>query len=79
MTQIPNFADVPLDAPSGADEDRWRSEVLAATGKESDALAWEAPEGIDVQPLYTESDVDGLDFLSTYPGLAPFLRGPYPT
>jgi methylmalonyl-CoA mutase len=79
MTQIPNFADVPLDAPSGADEDRWRSEVLAATGKESDALAWEAPEGIDVKPLYTSSDVDGLDFLSTYPGLAPFLRGPYPT
>ncbi|MEV4647426.1 methylmalonyl-CoA mutase [Saccharopolyspora sp. NPDC049357] len=79
MTQIPNFAEVPLDAPSGADEDRWRSEVLAATGKESDALAWEAPEGIDVKPLYTESDVDGLDFLSTYPGLAPFLRGPYPT
>ncbi|TDC86970.1 methylmalonyl-CoA mutase [Saccharopolyspora aridisoli] len=79
MTQIPNFADVPLDAPSGADEDRWRSEVLAATGKESDALAWEAPEGIDVKPLYTASDVDGLDFLSTYPGLAPFLRGPYPT
>jgi methylmalonyl-CoA mutase len=79
MTQIPNFAEVPLDAPSGADEDRWRSEVLAATGKESDALAWEAPEGIDVKPLYTSSDVDGLDFLSTYPGLAPFLRGPYPT
>ena len=79
MTQIPNFADIPLDAPSQADENRWRSEVLAATGKESDALAWEAPEGIDVKPLYTSSDVDGLDFLSTYPGLAPFLRGPYPT
>ncbi|SFS32408.1 methylmalonyl-CoA mutase [Saccharopolyspora flava] len=79
MTQIPNFAEIPLDSPSQADEERWRSEVLAATGKESDALAWEAPEGIDVQPLYTSSDVDGLDFLSTYPGLAPFLRGPYPT
>ncbi|TWG08646.1 methylmalonyl-CoA mutase [Saccharopolyspora dendranthemae] len=79
MTQIPNFAEVPLEDPSGADEERWRSEVLAATGKESDALSWEAPEGIDVKPLYTESDVDGLDFLSTYPGLAPFLRGPYPT
>ncbi|GAB3682195.1 methylmalonyl-CoA mutase [Saccharopolyspora tripterygii] len=79
MTQIPNFAEVPLEDPPGADEERWRSEVLAATGKESDALSWEAPEGIDVKPLYTESDVDGLDFLSTYPGLAPFLRGPYPT
>ncbi|RRO18350.1 methylmalonyl-CoA mutase [Saccharopolyspora rhizosphaerae] len=79
MTQIPNFADIPLETPSQADEDRWRSEVLSATGKESDALAWEAPEGIEVKPLYTESDVDGLDFLSTYPGLPPFLRGPYPT
>ena len=25
------------------------------------------------------ADLDGLDFLDTYPGIAPFLRGPYPT
>ena len=40
---------------------------------------WETPEGIDVGALYSADDVDGLDFLATYPGLAPFLRGPYPT
>ena len=40
---------------------------------------WETPEGIDVAPLYSASDVAGLDFLDTYPGIAPFLRGPYPT
>jgi methylmalonyl-CoA mutase len=41
--------------------------------------AWETPEGIPVQPLYTAADLDGLDFLDTYPGIKPFLRGPYPT
>ena len=40
---------------------------------------WSTPEGIDVAPLYTAADTEGLDFLGTYPGLAPFLRGPYPT
>jgi len=29
--------------------------------------------------LYTADDLDGVDFVDTYPGLAPFLRGPYPT
>jgi methylmalonyl-CoA mutase len=41
--------------------------------------AWETPEGIPVPPLYTAADLDGLDFLHTYPGIAPYLRGPYPT
>ncbi len=40
---------------------------------------WETPEGITVPPLYTADDVADLDFLDTYPGIAPFLRGPYPT
>jgi methylmalonyl-CoA mutase len=48
----------------------------AATG---DQESWETPEGIVVPPLYTASDLDGLDFLHTYPGIAPYLRGPYPT
>ncbi|WP_297656407.1 methylmalonyl-CoA mutase [Pseudonocardia sp.] len=39
---------------------------------------WEAPEGIGVKPLYTASDLEGVDFLNTYPGVAPYLRGPYP-
>jgi methylmalonyl-CoA mutase len=40
---------------------------------------WETPEGIVVPPLYTTKDLDGLDTLATYPGIAPFVRGPYPT
>ena len=45
---------------------------------------WVTPEGIEVAALYTEADLalpDGtpIDFLHTYPGITPFLRGPYPT
>jgi methylmalonyl-CoA mutase len=65
---IPDFTQVPLDdgATPGAD---WSG----------DAGVWDTPEGIPVKPLYTEEDLDGVDFLATYPGIAPYLRGPYPT
>ncbi|MEU6699809.1 methylmalonyl-CoA mutase [Pseudonocardia sp. NPDC046786] len=43
------------------------------------APTWEAPEGIGVKPLYTADDLADVDFLHTYPGITPYLRGPYPT
>ncbi|MDT4941635.1 MAG: methylmalonyl-CoA mutase, partial [Pseudonocardiales bacterium] len=42
------------------------------------AAPWETPEGIVVPPLYTAADLAELDTLHGYPGIAPFLRGPYP-
>jgi methylmalonyl-CoA mutase len=52
-------------------------------GAETPAVAsaaepWLTPEGIPVKPAYSECDLEGIDFLNTYPGIAPFLRGPYP-
>jgi methylmalonyl-CoA mutase len=41
--------------------------------------SWLTPEGIPVRPFYRAADLAGLDFPDTYPGLPPFLRGPYPT
>ncbi len=40
---------------------------------------WASPEGIGVLPAYGPEHLDGLDALDTWPGLSPFLRGPYPT
>ncbi|RUW52002.1 methylmalonyl-CoA mutase [Mesorhizobium sp. M1A.F.Ca.ET.072.01.1.1] len=37
------------------------------------------PEGIALKHLYTQADLKGLANLDTYPGLPPFVRGPYPT
>jgi len=76
---VPDFADVrlgELPAADPRDEKRWR-EALAAG--QDDRQGWTTPEGIVVRPLYTRADTDGLDFLATYPGLVPYLRGPYPT
>ncbi|GAA2664598.1 MULTISPECIES: methylmalonyl-CoA mutase [Actinosynnema] len=77
---IPDFSRVDLGAPSGSDDRaRWQAALHDATGKGADALAWETPEGIGVKPVYTAEDLAGLDFLRTYPGVPPYLRGPYPT
>jgi methylmalonyl-CoA mutase len=66
MSKIPNFAEIafqPTAAPAPAGE----------------AQPWLTPEGILVKPGYSGADVAGIDFLDTWPGVAPFLRGPYPT
>ncbi|WP_158892013.1 methylmalonyl-CoA mutase [Amycolatopsis anabasis] len=76
---IPNFADVDLGAPEPADSSAWAEALHASTGKGADALVWETPEGIGVKPVYTADDLSDVDFLNTYPGIAPYLRGPYPT
>ena len=40
---------------------------------------FETPEGIALPPVATAADIAAADYLDTYPGLPPFLRGPYPT
>src|ERR1700730_5720894 len=66
MTQIPNFATVDFaEAPAQSRSD---------TG-----VPWLTPEGIAVKPAYAAHDLAGLHVLDTYPGIAPYLRGPYPT
>ncbi|RKN37108.1 methylmalonyl-CoA mutase [Streptomyces hoynatensis] len=58
--------------------EQWQAAVKEA-GRGVDDLVWETPEGIGVKPLYTADDLAEIDFLGTYPGIAPYLRGPYPT
>ncbi|AKU18900.1 methylmalonyl-CoA mutase [Luteipulveratus mongoliensis] len=66
-----------LDTSSASASDYSTSEDGSSTGGDGDG--WEAPEGITIRPSYDAADLDGLDALQTYPGQAPFLRGPYPT
>src|SRR5205085_5617288 len=48
-------------------------------GKAPDTLNWETLEGILVKPLYTASDLEGLELAGAMPGFAPYLRGPRAT
>jgi len=50
----------------------------AAAGTQAGA-PWETPEGIPVKGAYEAADRAGLAFVDGMPGIAPFLRGPYPT
>ena len=65
MSRIPNFAEIDF-----ADN--------AAPPARADEKPWLTPEGITVKPHYSESDLRDVDFLDTWPGAAPSLRGPYP-
>jgi len=51
----------------------------SAPGGDAAALDWISPEGIRVKPLYTASDLEGLQYTDTLPGFAPFMRGPQAT
>ena len=68
MSRIPDFTTVAF-APSPA----------AASGAAAAAATFATPEGITLKSVYTGADTAGLDFVDTLPGIAPFLRGPYPT
>ena len=48
-------------------------------GRPLDDLTWHTAEGIDVKPLYTADDVEGLEHIGGIPGQAPFTRGPRAT
>ncbi len=43
------------------------------------AEPWTTPEGIAVKSSYGPKDTKGLGFTAGLPGIAPYLRGPYPT
>ncbi|MBS0270169.1 MAG: methylmalonyl-CoA mutase, partial [Proteobacteria bacterium] len=70
MTSIPNFAQVPLDPPVPGKP--------AAKAVAPEAPVWETPEGIPVKPVFTDQDTAGLGFIDGLPGIAPYVRGPYP-
>src|SRR6201993_1461064 len=66
MSRIPDFANVAFA-------------LVASPAPAGKAEPWLTPEGILVKPAYGEADLADVDFLDTWPGIAPYLRGPYPT
>jgi methylmalonyl-CoA mutase len=66
MSRIPNFVNASF------------FEIKTQRADKS-ANSWLTPEGIRVKGSYDEADRDGLSFVDSLPGVAPFVRGPYPT
>ena len=66
MSRFPDFTTLPFEDGGAA----------PATAAEQ---AWDTAEGLRLKSRYDATDRAGLDFVDGLPGLAPFLRGPYPT
>ena len=70
----------PQDGDTRADLEQWRGLAeKELRGKDPDGLRWTSPDGIDIKPLYTAADLEGLEHVDTLPGVAPFVRGPRAT
>jgi methylmalonyl-CoA mutase len=69
MSRIPDFSGVTFADLADA----------KSAGSLSPGAPWLTPEGIAVKPVYGPAEISGLEMLDGYPGIAPYLRGPYPT
>ncbi|MFV2093354.1 MAG: methylmalonyl-CoA mutase family protein, partial [Hyphomicrobiales bacterium] len=63
---IPDFSTLEWSPPQTGDAPR-----------ATDSIA--TPEAITLKSHYGADDLEGLDFLPGWPGIPPFVRGPYPT
>jgi methylmalonyl-CoA mutase len=81
MSRDPDFTTLGFDDLSFAPASGGghRAGVEADGSAASDELLWETLEKIDVKPLYTSEDLEGLEHLGFTAGIPPYLRGPYAT
>ncbi|MDR1483176.1 MAG: methylmalonyl-CoA mutase [Synergistaceae bacterium] len=78
----PDFTKIELNKSVSRDASarkRWEERFQRETGKSPAEMLDHTMERIDLKPLYTEADYEGLKHLNYMPGLTPYLRGPYPT
>ena len=68
----PNFKNIDIKNAGFAATDA--TEWAKANGIET---VWKTPEHIEVKPVYTKDDLDGMEHLDYVSGIPPYLRGPY--
>jgi methylmalonyl-CoA mutase len=79
MSKLPDFTKLALNMSAEAGFEAWETAARDAQQTGEAIGLRQTPENIDVKALFTAKDRDGLPFLDNYPGLAPFIRGPYAT
>jgi methylmalonyl-CoA mutase len=78
MTKIPNFSKIEFDQTTGM-SDKEIAQLTSTNPEHHNGELWETAEKISINDYYTHKDIESLDFLNGWPGLAPFLRGPHAT
>ncbi len=69
MSRIPDFSSIPFEMPEGT----------TPSDLSGNRSTLQTPEKIEIYPVYTREDLDGVGQLPYLPGIPPFHRGPYPT
>jgi methylmalonyl-CoA mutase len=76
----PDFQKINLDLVNqSTSKEEWKKKAEAEIQATIDDLLFETNEQISVKPLYTSEDLQSLEHLQSFPGVAPYTRGPYPT
>ena len=78
MTKIPNFSNIEFDQTADVSSDVIEK-LESNNSDQNHGDLWETAEKIKINDCYTHKDIESLDFLNGWPGLAPFLRGPHAT
>jgi methylmalonyl-CoA mutase len=79
-TQKPDFQSISLfEKQDLMTEEQWKEQVDKQIDTSIDDLLFETNEQIQLKPLYTSEDREGVQHLDDLPGIPPFTRGPYPT
>ena len=76
----PDFSKINLDFTQAENNlDAWEAASQEISAQTNGGLNRETPEGLTIKPLYTAKDRAELPHIDSYPGIAPYLRGPYAT
>ena len=76
----PDFTKIAFEAPKASESlGDWQKNLEQKTGKNIDDLLIDTMEQIQLKPLYTAKDYEGMEHLGFTAGIAPNLRGPYAT
>lgn len=75
----PDFNKISFNKEINSDKSNWNKKFQELTGKPPAEMIFRSMENIDVFPLYTKEDVKESEHIGFTAGIAPYLRGPYPT
>ncbi|WP_406603188.1 methylmalonyl-CoA mutase [Neobacillus dielmonensis] len=68
-----------FDTPNLLNKEEWEELAEKELQASIENLLFETNEQIHLKPIYTKSDLNGLEHIHHLPGIPPYTRGPYPT
>ncbi len=75
----PDLTKINFDDVISTSKTKWEDKFQENTGKTVAETLVHSMENIHISPIYSKEDTDNLEHTGFTAGIAPYLRGPYPT